>query len=491
MKFRKHYLEDYLRLDGAKIMSLFEEPNLWMDGGVVSDGLSNFLDSILMEQGYGKAYEESPDVLPFECSDAKYNSFSEFAADISDTQFIDNTEAKFSLRAIPRISIVLYILYPEYAFPYLFPQHFYILQAICKEFEIEIPDIPPKKDNIARFRYYVEICRAMYEFRIKHGLSPAELCAFVYGFALRDVEAMRRNSDKEPTRIFMVHASAADQNGILAKEFDKETVGMWQGSDGMRIGDIVLMYECSPSKSFGSVWRAVTPGFDDPFDLYQGKVFLGNPVRIPKVAFSDLLADPIWRNKPEVNAHMQGGSGRACSVDEYEALKSMIHKKDPVFDLSKLPLPPPVANFNMDELNVEHDVELKLLEPLLIKLGFKENDWVRQLSVRIGRDNSSRPDYVVGLKKAARGYSADLVFEAKLTIPNTSQLEKDYGQALAYAGILSSRVATLVAREGIWIYTKKDKFDFDKGTHYTWANLEDANTIVELSKLYKPNIIAE
>ena len=188
---------------------------------------------------------------------------------------------------------------------------------------------------------------------------------------------------------------------------------------------------------------------------------------------------------------MQGGSGRACSVDEYEALKSMIHKKDPVFDLSKLPAPPPVANFNMDGLNVERDVEEKLLEPLLIKLGFKDGDWVRQLSVRIGRDNASRPDYVVGLKKSARGYAADLVFEAKFTIHNTAQLEKDYGQALAYAGILSSRVATLVAREGIWIYTKKDKFDFDKRMEDTWAQLENANTLVELSKLYRPNIISE
>ena len=284
MKFRKHHLEDYLRLDGAKIMELFANPEGLMGDDRASEKFSSFLDSILMECGYRSSYDDGGDVWPFDYSSSQYKSFSEFAADIGNMQFIDDREAKLCLRAIPRISIILYVRYPEYAFPYLFPQHFYLFQAICKEFEIELPDIPPKKDNIARFRYYVEICRAMHEFRIKHELSPAELCAFVYGFALRDIEAIRRNCSKEPTRIFMVHASPADQNGILREELNKETVGMWQGSDGMRMGDIVLMYECSPSKSFGSVWRAVTPGFDDPFDLYQGKVFLGDPVRFPKVS---------------------------------------------------------------------------------------------------------------------------------------------------------------------------------------------------------------
>ena len=491
MKFRKHHLEDYLRLDGAKIKELFAKPENLMGDGRASEKLSSFLDSILMECGYRSSYDEGGDAWPFDYSSSQYKSFSEFASDIGNMKFIDDREAKLCLRAIPRISIILYAQYPEYAFPYLFPQHFYLLQAICKEFEIDLPDLPPKKDNIARFRYYVEICRAMYEFRIKHELSHAELCAFVYGFALRDIEAIRRNCSKEPTRIFMVHASPADQNGILREELNKETVGMWQGSDGMRMGDIVLMYECSPSKSFGSVWRAVTPGFDDPFDLYQGKVFLGDPVRFPKVSFSELLADPIWSKKPEVSAHMQGGSGRACSVDEYESLKLMIHKKDPLFDLDMLPSPPPVANFDFSELHDERDVEIHLLEPLLIKLGFRKNDWVRQHSVRIGRSNSSRPDYLIGLVRSTKGDRADLVFEAKYSIPSKKQCIKDHGQAVAYGGILYSRIVTLIALEGVWIFNRSDEFDFDKGIHYTWAQLEGDNTMVELSKLYRPNVITE
>ena len=488
MKFRKHYLQDYLKLEGAKVKALFDNPNNLVSEGGVSKALSDFLDEILMAKGYRTAYEESGDAWSIEYTTSPYGSFDEFAKDMGNLCFISDMEAKFCLRSVPILSVDLYIAHPEYAFPYLFPQHFYLLQAICREFDIDLPNVP--NGNIARFKYYLDVCRAMYEFRTTHDLSPSEMCAFIYGFALRDVRRMLTDCDKSPSRIFMVHASPADQENVLSGELKPDKVGVWQGRENMRIGDLVLMYERAPSSGFASIWKAVSPGFDDPFDLYPGKVFLGNPVKFPHISFAKLATDPIWGEKPEVKAHMQGGSGRVCTVKEYEALKTLIHKECPTFDLGNLPTPPEEATFDLDELKVEHDVEVKLLEPLLINLGFKREDWVYQYSVRIGRDNSSRPDYVLGLKESVRGHaSADLVFEAKHSIPNKKQREKDYGQALAYAGILSSRIATLVAKEGIWIYKKEDKFDFDKGEEYTWAELEKPDVIAKLACLYRPNIV--
>lgn len=490
MKFRKHYLQDYLKLEGARIKEFFDNPNNLVSEDGISKALADFLDEILMVKGYRAAYEESDDAWSIEFSTPQYNSFDEFANDVGSLRFISDLEAKYCLRSIPLLSIGLYTAYPEYAFPYLFPQHFYMLQAICKEFDIDLRNIP--NGNIARFGYYLDVCRVMYDFRIRNGLSSSEMCAFIYGFALRDVRQMLADCDKTPSRIFMVHASPADQKNVLSGELKPDKVGVWQGRENMRIGDLVLMYETAPSSGFASIWKAVSPGFDDPFDLYSGKVFLGNPVKFPHVSFAKLAADPVWGVKPEVKAHMQGGSGRVCSVKEYEALKALIHNEDPSFDLGRLPKPPTEASFNLDELEVEHDVEIKLLEPLLINLGFKREDWVYQYSVRIGRDNASRPDYVIGLKESVRGHaSADLVFEAKHSIPNRRQRERDYGQALAYAGILSSRIATLVAKEGIWIYKKEDKFDFDKGEEYSWVELEKPDVIAKLACLYRPNIVAE
>ena len=484
MKFRKHYLQDYLKLEGSKVKALFDNPNNLVSEDGASKALSDFLDEILMVKGYSAAYEESGDAWSIEYTTTPYGSFDEFANDMGNLCFISDMEAKFCLRSIPLLSLGLYIAHSEYAFPYLFPQHFYLLQAICREFDIDLPNVP--NGNIARFKYYLEVCRAMYEFRVGHDLSPSEMCTFIYGFALRDVRRMLADCDKSPSRIFMVHASPADQKKALSPG----TVSAWQGRENMRIGDLVLMYERAPSSSFASMWKAVSPGFDDPFDLYSGKVFLGEPVEFPRISFAKLASDPVWGEKPEVKAHMQGGSGRVCSVKEYEALKALIHKEDPSFDLGKLPTPPSEVSFDFDELEVEHDVEIKLLEPLLINLGFKKEDWVYQYSVRIGRDNSSRPDYVIGLKEFAGGRAtADLVFEAKYSIPNKKQREKDQGQVLAYAGILSSRIATLVSKEGIWIYKSEDKFDFDKGEEYTWAELEKPDVIAKLACLYRPNIV--
>ena len=490
MKFRKHYLQDYLKLEGAKVKTFFDNPNNLITGDGISKELSGFLDEILMVKDYVAAYEESSDAWTIEFSTPQYSSFEEFANDIGGICFISDMEAKCCLRSIPRLSIGLFKFYPEYAFPYLLPQHFYMLQAICREFDIDLPNIP--NDNVARFSYYLDICRAMYDFRVRNGLSPSEMCAFIYGFALRDVRQMLADCDKTPSRIFMVYASPADQEKVLSGELKSDAICIWQGRENMRIGDLVLMYERAPSSGFASVWKAVSPGFDDPFDLYPGKVFLGEPVKFPHVGFAKLENDPVWGIKPEVKAHMQGGSGRICSVKEYEALKALIHKEDSSFDLGKLPTPPTEASFDLTELKVEHDVEEKLLEPLLVNLGFNKEDWVYQYSVRIGRDNSSRPDYVLGLKEFAGGRAtADLVFEAKYSIPNKKQREKDQGQVLAYAGILSSRIATLVSKEGIWIYKSEDKFDFDKGAEYTWAELEKPDVIAQLACLYRPNIVAE
>ena len=368
MRFRKHHLEDYLHLEGAAVKQIFDNPENLVSEEGISKELADFLDGILMVPGYRTAYVEDGDAWPIEYSTPHYDSFEEFAEDIGNLRFISDMEAKLCLRSIPLVSLGLYAAYPEYAFQYLFPQHFYLLQTICREFDIDLPNLP--KGNIARFGYYVDICRAMYGFRVRNGLSPSEMCAFVYGFALRDVRRMLADCDKSPSRIFMVYASAADQEKVLSSELKQTEVSVWQGEENMRIGDLVLMYETAPSSGFGSVWKAVSPGFDDPFDLYSGKVFLGDPVRFPHVSFSKLSNDPVWGIKPEVKAHMQGGSGRVCTVKEYEVLKALIREEYPSFDLARLPKAPTEASFDFSELKVEHDVEVKLLEPLLVNLGF-------------------------------------------------------------------------------------------------------------------------
>lgn len=72
---------------------------------------------------------------------------------------------------------------PELFVPYYFQWNFNIFEMIAQEFEIDLPEMPIKKDYKGRFMYYGEICEALYEFRIKHNMSPYELYAFLYDFA--------------------------------------------------------------------------------------------------------------------------------------------------------------------------------------------------------------------------------------------------------------------------------------------------------------------
>ena len=60
-KFRKHYLQDYLKPSGSKVKELFDNPDNLVSGNGISKALSDSLDEILMIPGYGTAYEEDDD----------------------------------------------------------------------------------------------------------------------------------------------------------------------------------------------------------------------------------------------------------------------------------------------------------------------------------------------------------------------------------------------------------------------------------------------
>ena len=482
MEFRKILLCDYmLSDDGRRLASFFSSLK---EKFLSRDSNSDFYQTVnswLNGKNYAEAaYAEKKSL--FEVGDETCASFDEFEKAMS-VEFIDEEEARFLQESVPILSVELFFKYPEYAFPYLFPRHFYKMQTICKMFDIVLSELPQKKHS-ERFSYYFKICRALHGFRVRHGLSPTELCVFVYGFAERMVDDFILANMSKANTIYMVHASKGDAEKFLSKELHSDTVTIWQGRPEMMPGDIVLMYEISPYRRIGSVWRAVSPGFDDPFECYPGKVFLGEPVKIPPIGFKRLMDDAVWSKNAAVKAHMQGGSTRCCSVKEYDSMKAMISSADPSFDLSKLPPSPKDMERFCGSLNIEKDVEEKLLEPFLRSIGFSESDWKRQYSIRVGRNNSARPDYVVGLKEKNDCATADFVFEAKLTIPTKRQLRKDFGQVRPYGLMLAAKVIALVSREGVWISSHEDGFDYDKLAFYNWEQLTKAEVIGQLSVLF-------
>jgi hypothetical protein len=71
-------------------------------------------------------------------------------------------------------------------------------------------------------------------------------------------------------------------------------------------------------------------------------------------------------------------------------------------DTSGFPRLSRVTQVPADESRSERDIEEKLLEPFLLRLGYTSKDWTRQLLVRMGRGERVYPDGVIAAS-AKRG----------------------------------------------------------------------------------------
>ena len=172
-----------------------------------------------------------------------------------------------------------------------------------------------------------------------------------------------------------------------------------------------------------------------------------------------------------LNPICKGVSGVQCTVDEYNEISNILKNKG--FDTRLLPkIEGPQLNINI-ELNNEKDIEMHLLEPFLNKLGFSENDWIRQMSVRMGRGERVYPDYAIKANTKRGEESAEFIWEAKYKITNKKQLLEDFFQAKSYALRLNTNGFGLVAMEGIWLSFKKDSFMFDKIIKYSWEEINN------------------
>lgn len=492
MQFEKFLLSDYLQTEEGKSINEFflDIKNIFLhDQERFFDVVNSWLttpcsyDFFNVDLHGGTAFVEENS---FYIHKNYFAEFEEFCC------FEKDQEAPRKLqRYMPFHSMLVYLACPEYSFPYLFPVNFYKLKQIFELFEIPLPQIPGRLKYVERCNYYFELCRVLYDFRLQKGLTPTELCVFLYGFAPRFLENFLVSDLPEANRIYIVGATEGDVRNLLMKPLPDSIIQYWQGNEEMLPGDIVLVYETTPFSRIGSVWRAVSPGFDDPFHYYPGKVYLSHPIKIPYLYFNALLHDPVWGKKPLVKAHMQGVNGKPVTCEEYEALKRMIKQRDPRFDLNKLPNPPLYSQFYREDLQTEKDIEEMLLNPLLEKLGYNiKKEFVRQFPIRMGRGIRYYPDYALHASGKNGGEHADFIWEAKYRIPTKKQLMEDFGQAKSYAMRLGTSGLGLVSMEGIRVISAEEHFNFEKLKKYSWEELEDPEIFAALKaflyRLAKP-----
>ncbi len=407
------------------------------------DNVARFCDMLLDED---IPYPFADDVVTLE----KYETF----LDRFDTKFYRVLSAQ-----IDTFSIALMYYHPFFK-PMLMPLEFHKFQSACNRLGIELPPVPRTRDYRKYLLYYYDICCALNEWQGREDidLSTEELCACIYDFAINDMDTQEEYTTDlpAPTNIWLV---GADKLDIKAIEQDGLTESIWQCNEQTRRGDIVVMYARTPHSCIHSVWRASSGGIFNPFDYYHCRTTVQDMIKVPAITIAELKAHPYFSKLPIVRKNLQGVNGVELSVQDYNEL--LLWLKEKGCDIDKLPKVLEVADYTIPETNIEKDVEEKILIPFLEKLGYSEQDYVRQLLQKFGRKEKAIPDFVFfPREKEEHIHIAPFLIEAKLDFKSAHQRQKDYAQALSYAIGLQAPIFGICDKDRLIIY-KTAKADFN------------------------------
>ena len=379
------------------------------------------------------------------------------------------------------ISLMLAAEFPDAFVPYFFPCCYHVLTAIADMFDMSLPQMPRQRDYDGRFRHYFALCRALQAERKEMAWTTAEFCAFLYDYAPKAAGGLNWLwQELPPPRAAYVIGTSPEYPAfqIADGNVNGKNAVCWQGNPDTQPGDVVLLYHWAPASRFSSVWRACAPGFVDPFFVAYRCIYIDRPVAVPGPSFQELKQDALFCDHFLVKTRMLRMDGQEITPREYARMRTLIEQAGG--DISLLPVLD--ARFESGDrpkqIERERDVELYLLEPLLKRLGWEREQYVRQMPLRMGRMLTVYPDYVI-LPKATPGHERGYwVVEAKKSIPTAKQLKIDCAQASSYALRLNAKGLMLVAQEGVWTATRAA--DFEDTTYYRWEALQDENAFAKL-----------
>lgn len=386
---------------------------------------------------------------------------------------------------IGAITTVMHRIQPEAYFPYYFGGRFNLLLDICRHFGISLPEVPGKLMKQQRALFYLEINRAIQEFRTQNNLTPSELNAFLYDFAPACLDDEGDDELPAPQRVWFLMAGIGTKADFsFLDTADCQTQSLWRGHRDARRGDVAILWCASPRAYLHSIWRITSDGYDDPLSLWYSLVRIGRPIIVPHLKIKDLKANPVLCQSPMVRAHFQGCAGKYFRPADYLALLEELAKRG--MNIEVLPkMPAPIISFLDDGEDIlnERTVETKLIEPLLDNLGLlPERDWKRQIRIRMGRGEKVYPDYVLGFKDTLDQEQAQIIIEAKYRIATHKALLEAFRQGRSYALRLGAQKLVLAALEGIWLIENKESFSLDKAQHWSWLTLSNNESRHEFSR---------
>lgn len=363
---------------------------------------------------------------------------------------------------------------PEIFIPYYFITNYNVLEKIADAFEIELPSIPNKKDYKGRFYHYGEICKCLVKYRKQQGWTPYELYAFLYDFApkyIGGIDSYIVKNLPEPRSAYFI-GGAGDNDDAVAED-DKNKIIRWQCNPETRAGDMIVMYLRSPISAISSVWRSCSVGFIDPFFYYYRCTFIMNPIKVKRIDIKSIKKDAILSQMPIVSGNMQGINGVELKPSEYNHILD-ISKAKGVERLSV------ALDISTGEYENEKAVEEGLIKPLILRLGYKTDDYIQQLNIPVGNHNHLLiPDFIIEPRKIRGFYTCSVIIEAKRSIKKEKELTDALGQARSYALQLGAAYSAVASQEKIWVTSSKDGYT-GVIKEYGWDELQKDDVFAEL-----------
>lgn len=354
-------------------------------------------------------------------------------------------------------SLALYYL-THGAKPLLMPRRFDLLKRNSNALGITIQEPPRTRDYRNSCLYYYTLCEAWNEFQAQYELTDAEFCACLYDYAQTLSDEDLCNSElPRPTNVWLTGAGKGDfaiLDSLVYREDPKLLDNqIWACNERTKKGDIIVVYCLSPRSYIHSIWRSQSGGMYNPFDYYHCRTLLTEGKATAHITFDDLKNDSYMSQLPIVRRNLQGINGIGLSPEDYKNLLRMIEEKGG--DVSGLPKLYEGEEVEFGEINVERDVEEKILIPMLTKLGYSENDWTRQLKQKFGRNEKGIPDFVFFHHGKKHFEKAPMVIEAKYDMSSPREYRKAFEQGLSYAQHLEATLMGICDKYRLALYNIK------------------------------------
>lgn len=433
---------------------------------------------------------DNPDLseLPDEMTKEAYTQYILAPCNDANSDSEKNKLCRFIAGNIHLESIALYLNHTFFK-PILYPQRFDIIQRNCNAVGIHLPEIPRTNDYSDYLMYYYDICEAINQFQKENHLTDAEACACMYGCA--EYMVSKNNKAIELPRPINVWFTGASKEDYVKLEKMENTEHVWACNERTRRGDIVVMYCKSPHKYIHSIWRATSEGIFNPFDYYHCRTIIGDGIKIPKITYEEFMSHPHFSQLPIARKNLQGLNGVELSSRTYSELLKVIEEKGG--DVTALPKLFEKGEDAILNIKLEVDVEEQILIPLLDKLGYKHDDWSRQLSQKAGRGLKAIPDFVFFPTGEKHKQNSPFLIEAKLDMSSIRELRNAFDQAVSYARMMQCKRMAICDKERLIVYEVTSSGIWDQSNpifenHWGAINNE-ADVYAELVKIIAPEII--